>query len=941
MKKYVLVFAVVLTLLMSTGARAQKTFPDNPNQGYIDTGMGKGDLISIINAGDTVTTPRLHNMAYSDSLIWQISIEDEQLFQWHINNPDSPVDSLSLVGNPPVDNDIAVTKKYFFAGGVYKDNNGSDNYNLIYRLKENPATAGIISNTQFGKAGKFTELFDVADDSLAIYAYDITNNRVIQIKENQSAGFLMPAEVFLDLVNTDSSQILGLAGLQDYIFVVDGEEDAIHKVDLNGDIVASYAVNTETPVVGKTFELHRPFIEPNGRLTVTMIDTTTHGVENPDQYLLFLTDDLEELDVLEIPADGSKGNYGLIQEVVVDDYGNIYVSDDRSLELKQLEYVNHAPQYNPVEGPKTVLDAANFNHSFYLKPDLFVTDGEDYFDWNENDQLGAIKITDIIGVGGIRYDSDDNGSYETGLIADTEFEFTVEELADSRLWMKFDEDSLAYRNHTKIAFELADLAGEYTGISDTVYINTFKSIFEFDGVQGKDSWQLMAPVIDEVTIEDYLSDLNIPTNNLLRYDFETEVYEPITNMQEVLNAGDAFFVLLPEDNDTSQAGVQGGWPRTDYLDELDRPVFTGSDYMFETTNADLFFDIATTTNRDSTERFGFSIIGNPFGQSWRWNAQFAQKVNLSSDIAIWNPLADSGYGAWEFPTFYGSRDVIIKPGQAFAVFAESDNATLGFKYDGIFTDAVNPVNIPLLINAAPIPKVTVHLHSEDGTGDEFHATSGGRYIVKPLNPSPNNHEIFTLAEGTEISNLQLFSTPQIFDTTGTTIPFSIRSNRVDTALISLHMQHLPEFDSVYVRQVTMNNDTLRYFEVNEYFEIPLVSTKSGYEPEGKLEVVFKNASQLVSKEHNTELPAEFELHQNYPNPFNPTTNIKFSLPQGEHVKLEVFNMLGKKVSTLVDEYKNAGEYSFTINAIGMSSGVYIYRLSSSSSQITRKMTLIR
>ncbi|HCD53002.1 MAG TPA: hypothetical protein DEQ34_11175, partial [Balneolaceae bacterium] len=82
-------------------------------------------------------------------------------------------------------------------------------------------------------------------------------------------------------------------------------------------------------------------------------------------------------------------------------------------------------------------------------------------------------------------------------------------------------------------------------------------------------------------------------------------------------------------------------------------------------------------------------------------------------------------------------------------------------------------------------------------------------------------------------------------------------------------------------------------------------------------------------------------HQNYPNPFNPTTNIKFSLPQGEHVKLEVFNMLGKKVSTLVDEYKNAGEYSFTINAIGMSSGVYIYRLSSSSSQITRKMTLIR
>ncbi len=88
-------------------------------------------------------------------------------------------------------------------------------------------------------------------------------------------------------------------------------------------------------------------------------------------------------------------------------------------------------------------------------------------------------------------------------------------------------------------------------------------------------------------------------------------------------------------------------------------------------------------------------------------------------------------------------------------------------------------------------------------------------------------------------------------------------------------------------------------------------------------------------------PVKFELSQNYPNPFNPVTKINFSIPKSGNVTLRVYDILGKEVATLVNEYRNAGNYSVDFNGTQLSSGIYTYRLESGLRTETKMMTLVK
>lgn len=95
-----------------------------------------------------------------------------------------------------------------------------------------------------------------------------------------------------------------------------------------------------------------------------------------------------------------------------------------------------------------------------------------------------------------------------------------------------------------------------------------------------------------------------------------------------------------------------------------------------------------------------------------------------------------------------------------------------------------------------------------------------------------------------------------------------------------------------------------------------------------------------------ELPYQFELSQNYPNPFNPTTTINFSIPTGQHVSLEIINVKGQVVKTLINQQMSAGSHSIDWDATNESgsktaSGIYLYKLVTDDDADVKKMTLLK
>jgi len=92
---------------------------------------------------------------------------------------------------------------------------------------------------------------------------------------------------------------------------------------------------------------------------------------------------------------------------------------------------------------------------------------------------------------------------------------------------------------------------------------------------------------------------------------------------------------------------------------------------------------------------------------------------------------------------------------------------------------------------------------------------------------------------------------------------------------------------------------------------------------------------------NSTIPSEYVLSQNYPNPFNPSTRINYSLPKAGNVTLTVYNMLGQKVSTLVNEYQSAGNYSTAFSINNLSSGIYLYTIRVNDFIFTKKMLLVK
>ncbi|MDF1612271.1 multicopper oxidase domain-containing protein [Stygiobacter electus] len=191
----------------------------------------------------------------------------------------------------------------------------------------------------------------------------------------------------------------------------------------------------------------------------------------------------------------------------------------------------------------------------------------------------------------------------------------------------------------------------------------------------------------------------------------------------------------------------------------------------------------------------------------------------------------------------------------------------------------------------------------------------------------NNTEIWELRNQTPIAHPFHIHDVQFYllDRNGTQVPLNERGRKDVVLVESMEtVRFITKFQD-------FSNPTVPYM-----FHCHLLT----HEDDGMMgQFIVTNPTKI--NENESIFPNKFSLEQNYPNPFNPTTKIKFSLPTNSHVKLTVFDILGKAVYTLINEYKDAGTYEVEFNASNLYTGVYFYQLSANNYVETKKFVLIK
>jgi hypothetical protein len=221
----------------------------------------------------------------------------------------------------------------------------------------------------------------------------------------------------------------------------------------------------------------------------------------------------------------------------------------------------------------------------------------------------------------------------------------------------------------------------------------------------------------------------------------------------------------------------------------------------------------------------------------------------------------------------------------------------------------------------------------------------------------------TYSEGVTLTGVT-FAGTRVADFDEKIVNIDNQSHRVNIGLIN--MVYAPKEqatlkpaaggdNSVAVLHFTIDDPTLESFEIGHYkteapyHELMLVYNEydNGVPLVRDLVPTLENGVvSFEGRKEVTALPTTYELSQNVPNPFNPTTQLKFALPQAGKVNLTVYNVLGQRVTTLVDDYMNAGYQTVTWNGTDnsgreVSSGVYFYRLSTEQFTDTKKMLLLK
>jgi len=164
----------------------------------------------------------------------------------------------------------------------------------------------------------------------------------------------------------------------------------------------------------------------------------------------------------------------------------------------------------------------------------------------------------------------------------------------------------------------------------------------------------------------------------------------------------------------------------------------------------------------------------------------------------------------------------------------------------------------------------------------------------------------------------------------------------DAPLFDIQVDTDPAFSSVEFNGLDLTENSIDNVELaeNELYYWRIRAKRDGFISRWS-EPAYYTTGMVTSGEILSEHPLEFRLNQNYPNPFNPTTIISYQLPAASDVRLEIFDIIGRRVAVLLDGQVQAGVHQIDFNASHLASGLYLYRLTTADAVRTRKMMLVK
>ncbi|MFY0696370.1 MAG: T9SS type A sorting domain-containing protein [Balneola sp.] len=485
-------------------------------------------------------------------------------------------------------------------------------------------------------------------------------------------------------------------------------------------------------------------------------------------------------------------------------------------------------------------------------------------------------------------------------------------------------------------------------------------------ITGAEGWRMLSSPVSGAsfgTLLDSLwtqgftgADVSHGNSNVYTWSESARSFQPITNANEVPASGIGFLTFVYSDDDND--GNPEGFPK--------KLINSASKFNGQASPSVSFTDSGVMAND------GWNLVGNPYGTSINWGAQSGwNKKNIDATYYVWSDSANNGNGSYlSWNGITGTlKNGMIAPWQGFWIKAHSASPEFSINDStknsgGNLMKVSEASTIKLKAKSDDMSSQAVVLFYKDAVPekDQYDA-----YKLQPLSSEYLSlFSSFPLEVDEENTQLDINALPDhlsgmwelpvdvdlsISDTskTQTEITLSWELNKLPESwsLILFDQQEDEQYDLNDVAEITFDvNHEKRSKSIDVRNLIPIqrggpevMKSKSVNESRFILQI---SAGEAVSYEEEAQLPVTVELSQNYPNPFNPTTTIGYGVPENGEVTLEVFDVIGRKVATLMrGEHKTAGRYTINFDASNLASGMYIYRLQAGSSVITKKLTLIK